>query len=108
MNHRRSFADAPWPEDRASLPYKLNVAATLLFPAIIPFTLLVLKPINDKLFAKSDALALNEKAEVGIAQAETTKALIERWTKLHLVRTAITGAGAILAIWAATGASRLD
>lgn len=67
----------------------------------MPFTVLALKPINDKLFERADALALNEKAEVGIAQEEGTKALIERWTKLHLVRTAITGAGAILAIWAA-------
>lgn len=67
----------------------------------MPFTILVLKPINDKLFARGDALALDEKAEVGIAQQETTKALLDRWTKLHLVRTAITGVGALLAIWAA-------
>ncbi|KAK7181250.1 hypothetical protein DPSP01_003337 [Paraphaeosphaeria sporulosa] len=88
-------------QDPASLPFKLNAAATLIIPAIMPFTVLVLKPINDKLFAKGDALALDEKAEVGVAQEETTKALIDRWTKLHLVRTAITGVGAILAIWAA-------
>jgi hypothetical protein len=88
-------------EDPASLPFKLNTAATLIFPSIIPYTLLVLQPINDKLFAKADALALDAKAEVGVAQEETTKALIDRWTKLHLVRTAITGVGAILAIWAA-------
>ncbi|KAJ4360702.1 uncharacterized protein N0V89_001269 [Didymosphaeria variabile] len=88
-------------QDPASLPFKLNAAATLIIPSIVPFTLLVLKPINDKLFAKADALALDEKAEVGVAQEETTKALIERWTKGHLVRTVITGAGAILAIWAA-------
>ncbi|KAL1600469.1 hypothetical protein SLS60_006855 [Paraconiothyrium brasiliense] len=87
-------------QDPASLPCKLNTAATLIFPSIIPFTILFLKPINDKLFEKADALALDEKAEVGVAQEETTKALIDRWTKGHLVRTAITGVGAILAIWA--------
>ncbi|KAF1971305.1 hypothetical protein BU23DRAFT_471402 [Bimuria novae-zelandiae CBS 107.79] len=80
-----------------SLPFKLNVTATLLFPSIIPFTLLALKPINDALFGKADTLALDDKVA---ANDESTKQLIDRWTKLHLVRTAITGVGAALALWA--------
>lgn len=69
----------------------------------MPFTLLFLKPINDKLFERADEYALNKKADVDVdvAENEGTKALLDRWTKWHLVRTAITGAGAILAIWAA-------
>ncbi|KAJ4304678.1 hypothetical protein N0V90_000205 [Kalmusia sp. IMI 367209] len=89
-------------QDPASLPFKLNAAATLIFPSIIPFTILAIKPINDKLFGKADSLALEDKAaEVGVAQNETTKALIDKWAKVHLVRTAITGVGVVLAVWAA-------
>lgn len=70
----------------------------MLLPSIVPFTVAFLKPINDKLFEKVDTLTLGDvKAE----NDEGTKQLIDSWTKLHLVRTAITGAGALLALWAA-------
>lgn len=64
----------------------------------MPFTVLVIKPINDKLFGKADTLALDDKVA---AQDQSVKQLIDQWAKLHLIRTAITGVGAVLAIWAA-------
>jgi hypothetical protein len=79
-------------EDTASLPFRLNVTATLLGPAIMPFTVLVMKPVNDQLFQRD---------KIGEPDGEmSTKVLIDRWTVLHLVRTGITGVGALMAVWA--------
>lgn len=87
------------------MPFKLNIAAAILFPSIVPFTLAFLKPTNDKLFEKETSLAgtsLDDKAaEAGVTSGETTHALIDKWAMLNLARAAITGVGAIFAIWAA-------
>ncbi|KAF1352986.1 hypothetical protein EJ07DRAFT_182890 [Lizonia empirigonia] len=44
-------------QDPSSLPFKLNVAAAVLFPSIIPFTLVFIVPTNNKLEAKMRDLA---------------------------------------------------
>ena len=94
-------------EPRDSLPFKLNAAAALIAPCIMPFTVLVIKPVNDALFAKverfQNATAGEEKVDVDVQKEGelSTKQLLDKWTKLHLIRTAITGVGAMLAIWAA-------
>ncbi|KAF2637157.1 hypothetical protein P280DRAFT_458251 [Massarina eburnea CBS 473.64] len=91
--------------DPASLPFKLNLAATLIFPAIVPYTLLVIGPINDKLFAKEkeySSKSLEDKAvEAGVGKEETVHALIDRWALVNVVRAGITGVGAVLTVWAA-------
>ncbi|KAJ4329694.1 hypothetical protein N0V95_010163, partial [Ascochyta clinopodiicola] len=70
-------------QDRTSLPFKLNLAATLLFPSIIPFTIAFIVPTNNKLEARMHELestSLEDKAvEAGVAEAETTHALIDKW-----------------------------
>lgn len=38
---------------------------------------------------------------------EGTKALIERWTLLHLVRTGITGVGVGCVVWGVVGGQRV-
>ncbi|KAF2118024.1 hypothetical protein BDV96DRAFT_597874 [Lophiotrema nucula] len=92
-------------EDPASTAFKLNVAAAIIFPSIIPFTIAVLIPTNNKLFAKNKSLAKtaleDTAAEAGLAREETVHGLIEKWTKGHLVRSLITGVGFVLALWAA-------
>lgn len=92
-------------EDRTSLHFKLNAAAAAIFPCVIPYTILVIAPINNKLFAKEDEYAsrsLEDKAvEAGVVKEETVHALIDKWALLNVPRALITGAGAILAIWSA-------
>lgn len=89
-------------ENPNSLAFKLNVAATILLPSIIPFTLAFIKPTNDKLFAKKEELAsasLEDKAvEANVAQGETVHALIDKWATLNLARAVLVGAGAICAV----------
>ena len=59
------MADDAIAEDRSSLPFKLNVAATVLFPSIIPFTIAFIVPTNNKLEARMrqlESTSLEDKA----------------------------------------------
>ncbi|KAF2020487.1 hypothetical protein BU24DRAFT_416169 [Aaosphaeria arxii CBS 175.79] len=88
-----------------SLAFKLNVAAAVLLPSIVPFTYAFIVPTNKKLFAKADSLAAtsldNKAAEAGVAKEETVHALIDKWATLNFARALIVGAAALLAAWAA-------
>ncbi|CAI6333166.1 unnamed protein product [Periconia digitata] len=100
-----STAFVAFNQTRSSLAFKLNVAATVLFPAIVPYTLFVIGPVNNKLFEKEKQYAsasLEDKAiEAGVVKEETVNALIDRWALLNVPRASITGIGAILSILAA-------
>lgn len=99
------MADDACAEDRSSLPFKLNVAATVLFPSIIPFTIAFIVPTNNKLEARMrqlESTSLEDKAvEAGVAEAETTHALIDKWGVLNLVRAGIIAAGVLCTVVAA-------
>ncbi|KAF2274918.1 uncharacterized protein EI97DRAFT_459871 [Westerdykella ornata] len=89
--------------DPRSLHYKLNLAATILIPSIIPYTFAFIVPTNKKLYEKLRSLAttgLEDKAaEVGVAKKETVNALLDKWATLNLIRALLAGAGAVLAAW---------
>ncbi|KAL1592517.1 hypothetical protein SLS59_009751 [Nothophoma quercina] len=92
-------------QDPHTLPFRLNVAAALLFPSIVPFTLFFIGPTNAKLQAKMRALeatSLEDKsAEVGVAHEETVHALIDKWGMLNLARAGIIAAGVLCTVVAA-------
>ncbi|KAJ4361844.1 hypothetical protein N0V83_010785 [Neocucurbitaria cava] len=92
-------------QDPSSAPFKLNIAATILLPSIVPFTFAFIVPTNNKLIAKKDDLAsasLDDKAvEAGVAQGETVHALIDRWATLNLARAVLIGVGALCTVLAA-------
>lgn len=81
--------------------------------------MLVIKPVNDKLFEKAETLEVKRGKGSGSAEGkvlakeedrtneEGTKALIERWTLLHLVRTGITGVGVGCVVWGVVGGQRV-
>ncbi|KAF2794185.1 hypothetical protein K505DRAFT_275564 [Melanomma pulvis-pyrius CBS 109.77] len=100
-----SFGYVAYNQDSASTPFKLNVIAAVLLPSIIPFTLAFIDPTNKKLDKKLESFvgtALTDKAaEAGIAEEETTHALLDKWATLNLARAGIIGLGAVLGIWAA-------
>jgi hypothetical protein len=64
------------------------LVAGLLIGAVVPFTLLVIMPTNHKLLA----------TERDAVTAET-RALLERWAKLHAVRTALSLVATVLMLW---------
>jgi hypothetical protein len=90
---------------RDSLAFKLNLAAAILLPSIVPFTFAFIRPINNKLIEKKDSLAsasLEDKAvEQGVAEGETTHALIDKWATLNLARAVFLAAGALCTTLAA-------
>lgn len=104
-NPRPNICTNQTKEDRGSLAFKLNVAAALLLPCIGPFTIAFIKPVNDKLIEKMNALSsvsLEDKAvEKGVAKEETTHALIDKWAMLNVVRALFLVAGTLCATVAA-------
>ncbi|KAI4611624.1 uncharacterized protein J4E87_010474 [Alternaria ethzedia] len=89
-------------QDRTSTPFRLNALATLLLPSIVPFTILVLGPTNNKLMAKKDELAnasLRDKhVEQFAKEGETVKELMDKWASLNLARALLVGVGAVCAV----------
>ncbi|KAJ4337229.1 hypothetical protein N0V87_004902 [Didymella glomerata] len=92
-------------QDTSSLPFKLNVAAAVLVPGIVPFTLAFIVPLNNKLeerMRQLDSKSLEDKAvEVGVAEEETTHALIDKWGVLNLARAGLIAAGVLCTVVAA-------
>ena len=67
--------------------------AALLVGSVVPFTILGIMPTNHKLLAPGRDLASAE-----------TRALLDRWAKLHAVRTAASLLATALYIWLPLGA----
>ncbi|KAK8056295.1 hypothetical protein PG993_001522 [Apiospora rasikravindrae] len=68
-----------------------NAVAALLALSVMPWTLGLMVPINEKLLRKADeAQSLDakevEEREVGIKEEETAHALVDRWALLNLYR----------------------
>src|SRR5262245_6702867 len=75
-----------------SRDFRLLVGAVVIVSAW-PYTLLVIKPVNDRLKATAPAGAGAE-----------SRALIERWGWLHAGRTALGGLATAIFFWATTAA----
>lgn len=67
-----------------------------------------MKPINSKLLTKANHLAsvaiTDAAAETGVAEEETTHALVDKWATLHLGRALLAATAAISATWASLSA----
>jgi len=64
------------------------LVAALLIGAVVPYTFIGIMPTNHKLLAPDSDLASSE-----------TRALLERWNRLHAVRSALGFLAALLCIW---------
>src|SRR5712691_11471072 len=62
--------------------------AALLMGMVVPFTLIVIKPTNDKLLAPGRDLA-----------SADTRALLERWGRLHAVRSLLSLLATVVMLW---------
>jgi Anthrone oxygenase len=63
----------------------------LLLLAVIPFTLIVIRPTNHQLLDARRDRGSNE-----------TRRLLEKWGRLHGVRSALSLMASVLFVWAAT------
>jgi len=64
------------------------LVAALLIGVVVPFTLIVIKPTNDKLLASGRDLA-----------SADTRALLERWGRLHAVRSLLSVLSTVVMLW---------
>jgi hypothetical protein len=64
------------------------IIAALLIGAVVPFTLVVIKPTNDRLLASGRDLA-----------SADTRALLERWGRLHAVRSVLSVLATLIMLW---------
>jgi hypothetical protein len=69
----------------------LWVWAAILILLVIPFTLLVIRPTNNRLLDEHRDRGSNE-----------TRQLLNSWGRFHLVRTALSVAASVLFVWAAS------
>jgi Domain of unknown function (DUF1772) len=67
------------------------ISAAVLILSVIPFTLIVIRPTNNRL--------LDRQRDRG---SEETRELLNTWGRLHLVRTVLSLAASVLCVWAAT------
>ena len=65
----------------------------VLIGAVVPFTFIVIMPTNHKLLAPGRDLTSSE-----------TRALLEKWGKLHAVRTALSIVATVVFLWLLLGA----
>lgn len=79
--------------------FYLTGAAAVLIPAIVPFTLLVIKPVNDKLAAKVEALDGKQPGEASWDE-EGIEPLLTKWNRLNAVRSVMVGVGAVAGLLA--------
>lgn len=77
--------------------FYLYVAAAMLVPAIIPFTLGVMLPTNDKLHAKADKYRLGFSE---VKEDQELDHLLTKWIALNTVRSLFPLAAAVTALWA--------
>lgn len=71
--------------------------AAILVPAIIPFTIGIMKPTNDKLHAKADKYRLGAS---DVEEDQELEDLLKRWTVLNTVRSLFPLTAAVLGVWA--------
>jgi hypothetical protein len=64
------------------------IIAGLLIGVVVPFTLIVIKPTNNALLASGRDLA-----------SADTRALLERWGKLHAVRSLLSVLATSIMLW---------
>ena len=62
--------------------------AALLIGAVVPFTFIVIMPTNHKLLSPGRDLA-----------SEETRELLQKWGKLHAVRTVLSLAASVIYLW---------
>lgn len=85
----------------------LNTISSTLLLATIPYSMVYMHPITEKLKSKAASLSSSiegkQRGETGVKTQETVHFLVDRWATLNLSRVLLTGLSAALATWAAVG-----
>ncbi|KAI9664043.1 MAG: hypothetical protein M1821_007534 [Bathelium mastoideum] len=97
-------------EPISSSAFKLYVTTALLMASAIPYSIIFIKPLNEKLKQRVTSLThaslTDAGVESGMSKEETTHALVDKWATLNFGRAVISTTGALCAIYAAL--SKID
>ncbi|SMR50786.1 unnamed protein product [Zymoseptoria tritici ST99CH_1A5] len=95
-----AYRDHAW--TKTSILYATSSGLLL---SLIPYSIFLFEPVNQKLEAKAQSLAkaslTDASAEAGVAKEETTHGLVDQWATINLGRAVIAGISAVTAVWAA-------
>jgi len=84
--------------DKTSIFY-LYTAAAILTPAIAPWTILVMKPTNNRIFGKAEAYGRSSD-DVQAKDDPELEGLLKRWMLLNAIRSLFPATAAVLGLWA--------
>lgn len=97
-----SFSKSSLPNDSFRVQLYLSAAVAVFY--IVPYTMLMMSAVNNKLSAKVDDSSgsnVTEKVtEAGLAKGETIKELLDSWALHNAVRGLFPLTGAVLGLWA--------
>lgn len=77
--------------------FYLYSAAAILVPTIVPFTIGIMKPTNDKLHAKADKYRLGSS---DVKEDQEMEELFRKWKMMNTIRSLFPLTAAILGLWA--------
>jgi len=109
LSHNTTAALIGVEKSRFGPAFGLYTLAALLAPSIVAFTIIVMKPTNDKLLALAASNAkitgASIEGHVSSQKVESAHALIDKWSTLNLVRGILMTASSILGSLAALNAA---
>lgn len=77
--------------------FYLYTLATILVPVIVPYTLGIMKPTNDRLHARADKYRV---VSWDVKEDEELEDLLTKWTALNTTRSLFPLMGAVVGLWA--------
>ncbi|KAK5005120.1 hypothetical protein LTR28_008099 [Elasticomyces elasticus] len=88
-------------------PFYLLTTSAVIIPAIVPYTLFLMKNTNNKLHAKAakyrNTIAGEKNIEAGMPREETVEGLVSKWYWLNMLRAVMVGSGAAMGLVAVLG-----
>ena len=94
-----------WSQDMASGQWYLLALATIVCFGITPFTLIKLKPYNNRVkqIAKNLDAGVTSKSTLGSGDQEEMLEIVEIWMKTNYIRCLFPVCGAAIALWTLIG-----
>lgn len=109
------YAETKAIDARPTLARNLNATAAVLLATTIPYSLVFLEPLTQKLEAharnsaatSTSTTAYDTSDDVQAREEQTVHYLLDRWATFNLGRGVLAGVAAVCAIWAGVGGIRV-
>jgi hypothetical protein len=82
-------------------PWQAYAAAASMVMLVMPYSLVVMKDLNERLLAAGRRLG--KRSEIGVAEDEGVKKLVDGWATRNFFRALLPLVGGLVGTWAALG-----